>query len=321
MIRIFGAFAGGKYDTKIRLDDLARCLEQPGTTVWVDLDSPTTDEVDAVARILNFHPLAVEDCVHYVELPKIDEFEDHAFIVTHGLRLNDKGEVEKVELDCFLGRNFLVTSHLDPSRSVSSLRDRVERGPELLSRGADFLLHSILDVQVDNYMPLIDRFDGEVDRLEDEILERPRHDLLGEILQLRRQVVAIRRSLGPQREVLGRLARHDLPFVSPRCSIYFRDIYDHVVRVHEMLEGVRDLIGALMESYRSQISQRLNEAMHRLTTVSTIFLPMTFVASIYGMNFHHMPELDWRYGYPVALAIMAAIGVGFYSFFRMKRWI
>jgi len=321
MIRIYGAFAGGKSDVAIGLDDLARRIEQPGAVIWVVLDRPTTDEVDAVAAILHFHPLAVEDCIHYVELPKIDEFEDHAFIITHGLRLNDEGEVEKVELDCFLGRNFLVTSHLDPSRSVSALREKVERNPELLSRGADFILHALLDAQVDNYMPLIDRFDADVDRLEDEILERPRAELLGEILALRRQVISVRRSLGPQREVLGRLARHDLAFVSPRCSIYFRDVYDHVVRVHEMLEGVRDMVGALMESYRSTISQKLNEVIHRLTTISTIFLPMTFVASIFGMNFHHMPELAWAYGYPYALTLMFGIGTGFFFFFRAKRWI
>ena len=146
MIRIYGAFAGGRFDTDVHLDVLASSLEQPGAVVWVDLDMPSTDEVDAVARILHFHPLAVEDCVHYVELPKIDEFEDHAFVITHGLRLTDEGEIEKVELDCFLGRHFLVSSHLTPSRSVSAMRERIQKQPEILTRGADFLLHALLDM-------------------------------------------------------------------------------------------------------------------------------------------------------------------------------
>lgn len=323
MIRIYGSFTGGRHDLSISIDLLPALLKEPGGLFWVVLEKPAPEEVERVAKIFHFHPLAVEDCLHHVELPKIDEFEDHAFIITHGLKITDEGEgeVEKVELDCFIGKNFLVTSNLVPSRSIAATREKVERNPELMARGMDFLLHAILDLQVDNYMPLIDGFDREIDRLEEEVLEHPREALLGEILRLRRHVVNMRRSIGPQRDVIGRLARHDLDFVTPKCSIYFRDVYDHVVRVHEMLEGIRDVIGALTESYRSMISQRLNAVMHRLTTISTIFLPMTFVASIFGMNFEHMPETHWRYGYPYALALMGAIALGFYGYFRAKRWL
>jgi magnesium transporter len=321
MIRIYGSFAGARHDLNISVDLLPALLKEPGAILWIVLDHPTHDEVEKIAKIFHFHPLSVEDCMAFVELPKIDEFEDHAFIITHGLKINEDGDVEKVELDCFIGKNWLVTAHLVPSRSVTATREKVERQPELLSRGADFLLHSVLDLQVDNYMPLIDNFDREIDRLEEEVLEHPRQELLGEILNLRRQVAKVRRSIGPQRDVIGRLARHDLDFISPKASIYFRDIYDHVVRVHEMLEGIRDVIGGLTESYRGMISQRLNEVMQKLTTISTLFLPMTFIASIYGMNFHHMPELDRPWGYPLALGVMAMVGGGFFIYFKSKRWV
>ncbi len=330
MIRIYASLGNGTFDLDHDLEKLPATIKQKGALVWVLLDRPSADEIHRIGKIFGFHPLALEDCINVIELPKIDEFHDHAYIITHGLKINDQGEVEKVELDAFIGPNFLVTSNSSGSRSVALVKEKVERQPEQLARGMDFLYHSILDAQVDNYMPLVDFFDQEVDRLEETILEEGGgggRDTLAEILRLRRQVVAIRRSIGPQRDVIGRLARHDLPFVTDKCSIYFRDVYDHVVRVHEMLEGIRDVVNGLMDSYRSIISQRLNEVMQKLTLISTIFLPMTFVASIYGMNFNpdvsklNMPELNWFLGYPFALGIMTCVGLGFYLYFRAQKWV
>jgi magnesium transporter len=321
-IHIYGSFGGGnKTDLRIDLALVRPLLREEGTVIWIDLEFPTDEEIERVGKVMGFHPLAIEDATKYVELPKIDEFEDHAFLVTHGMRITDEGEVEKVEIDCFIGKNYLVTSHQRESRSLAAVREHVRRAPELLARGPDFLLHEVLDRQVDNYLPLLDGFDIELDRLEEEVLERFRPDILQDILKLRRQVIALRRSIGPQRDVIGRLARHDLPYISTKATIYFRDVYDHVVRTHEMLEGYRDLVAAVMESHRSMAAQRLNEVMQRLTAISTVFLPITFIAGVFGMNFRHMPELEWRWGYPAALGFMFAVGVGMYVFFRRKNWV
>jgi magnesium transporter len=326
LIQVY-ALQGGKYVPGFPLEQTPALVKEPGGAVWIVLDRPAAAEVEQIAKLFHLHPLEVEDCMQDVELPKLDEFEDHAYVITHGLRMDEHGEVHKVELDSFIGQSWLISSHLVESRSVRLMREKVERNPEILGRGVDFLLHAILDAQVDNFMPIVDRFDAEIDRLEEEILERPREALLGEILQLRRQIANMRRSMVPQRDVIGRLARHDLPYISGKCSIYFRDVYDHVVRVHEMLEALRDVVGGLTESYRSMISQRLNEVMQRLTLISTIFLPMTFIASIYGMNFHHessrfnMPELDWPLGYPFALLLMLTVGGGFFLYFKKQDWI
>lgn len=319
-IHVYGAFAGGKTDLSIDLELVKPLLERPGAVIWIDLELPTNDEIKRVGKLMGFHPLAIEDAVAYVELPKLDEYEDHAFIITHGIRLVN-GDVEKIEIDAFIGRNFLVTSHQRESRSLRAVREHIRRAPEVLARGADFLLHEVLDRQVDHYVAVLDTFDAELDRLEDEVLEHPRPALFEEILALRRQVIAFRRSIGPQRDVIGRLARHDVPWISAKASIYFRDVYDHVVRVHEMLEGYRDLVSAVMESYRSMAAQRLNEIMQRLTTISTVFLPMTVVTGIFGMNFVHMPELQWRFGYPYALALTAGVGFGVYLYFKYKKWV
>ena len=320
-IHVYGALEGGKTDLEVDLGRVKELLGRPETVIWVDLELPTNEEIERVGQLFGFHPLAIEDAIAYVELPKIDEFEDHAFLITHGMRLTPDGQVEKVEIDVFIGKNFLVTSHQRESRSIAAVREHMRRAPETLARGADFLLHEILDRQVDHYISLLDCFDEELDRLEDEVLTHPRQELLEQILLLRRHVIAFRRSIGPQRDVIGRLARHDLPYISPKASIYFRDIYDHVVRVHEMLEGYRDLVAGVMESYRSMVAQRLNEVMSRLTTISTIFLPMGVVAGVFGMNFQNMPELHWRYGYPYALVLMFGVAIAMYAYFRWKKWV
>jgi len=321
LIHIYGAFAGGRSDLQIQLDLVKPLLEVEGTTIWVDLEEPTDEEIERVGNYFGFHPLSIEDAIHYVELPKIDEFEDYVFIISHGMRFDEGGSLEKIELDSFIGRGYLVTSHQRPSRSVAAVREHVRRDPQILARGADFLLHEILDRQVDNLLPVLDGFDEEIDRIEELVFERPRPALLEDILALRRHVIALRRSIGPQRDVLGRLARRDLPFISVRASIYFRDVYDHVARVHQMLEEYRDITLGLLESYRSMGAQRLGEIMQRLTAISTVFLPITFIASIFGMNFDPFPGLKWAFGYLAAFALMAVTAVGFYAYFKWRQWI
>ncbi len=323
MISIRGYFGASKrYDGSISFDLLPPLLKVEGAVFWIDLAEPGIEaDIERVAKLFGYHPLTVEDCVRYVELPKIDQFEDYAFIITHGVRLGDDGEVQKNELDCFLGRNYLVSYHEHPSRSVSALVEKVDRNPEVLARGSDFLFHELLDVQVDNYMPILDGIDRELDRIEDEILRGRTESVLDELLTLRRTVLNLRRSIGPERDVVGRLARRDLPFVSERALVYFRDVYDHVARVHNMLETYRDVVAGVMDGYRSMVSQRLNEVMQRLTTLSLIFLPMTFVASVFGMNFHIPENTLWVYGYPIAVAVMAMVGFGFYLYFRSRKWI
>ncbi len=323
MIRSCGLIGGKELRVDIPRPELRALLKDRASPIWVDALEPTEAELAFLGETFGFHPLTLEDFARPVDLPKLDEFPNYIFLVTHGMRMDDAaGEMRKVELDSCLGPSFLVTNHLEPSRSVNAVWERVLKNPQVLARGSDFLMHAILDMQVDQFVPLLDELEDRMERVEEAALsEASGPAVLEDILTIRRQVLTLRRSIAPEREVFARICHRDIEFISARALVYFRDVQDNVNRTYQLVETYRDLVAGLMEAYRSTISTRMNSIMQRLTLISTIFLPMTFVASIYGMNFERMPEIGWRYGYPVALVIMVAIALGMLFFFRSKRWL
>ncbi len=229
--------------------------------------------------------------------------------------------METIELNCFLGDNYLVTSFMAPSLSpVDVVWKRCDRDERLVSHGSDFLLHAILDVLVDEYMPVLDQMDEEIEILEDQVIEKPQAPVLERILDLKHRIMNLRRIVSPQREVMNRLSRDDFPQIDQQSRIYYRDIYDHLVRIQDLSESIRDIISGSMDIYLSATSNRLNEVMKALTIVSTIFLPMSFVAGVYGMNFHYFPEITWKYGYAYVWAIFIIIPVGMLIFFKRRGW-
>ncbi len=297
-------------------------LKDDSESVWVDLEAPTAAETEILSTVFNFHPLSIEDCIAESHLPKLDDFEDYLFLVLHGARGGEApGSFATVELNFFLGRRFLVTFHSQMSRSINRVKERCQKNSLSFARGADFLLHEILDGMVDNYFPVLDAFDTEIDQLEQRAFTDPSKVTLDAIFALKRDVMQLRRVTSPQREILNRLSRDPFQAVSRRAAVYFRDVYDHIVRIADLAESYKDLTTALLEAHLSIVSNRLNEVMKVLTIFTTIMMPMTVITGIYGMNFKNIPEFDWRYGYFGVLGVMAAIAGGMLYLFRRKKWI
>jgi magnesium transporter len=229
--------------------------------------------------------------------------------------------VETTELAFFMGKNYVVTTHDVPMRSVSSMLELVRKDGRLMRRGADFLAHDIVDSLVDNIMPTIEGMDEKNDQLETEALHEPKRETLMSIMQLKRSILALTRVILPQREIVNRLSRGEYALISERAQIYYRNIYDHLVRIEMLTLGLRDMTESVLNTYLSSVSNRMNEVMKVLTLIATIFIPLTFIVGIYGMNFVNIPELEWRYGYFIILIVMAVIGISLVIYFKRKRWL
>jgi len=291
--------------------------------LWVDIEGATRDEGSILSDTFGFHHLAIDDCFNdHLDPAKIDDYGEYIFIIAQAIRYEESSEqLAAEELNLFLGPAYVVSFHKDALPSVLELRRRAMDGGPEFAHGADRLAHALLDGVVDDYQPVVEQLDDTLSRLEELVLAQEQASFLQEILLLKRNVQRLRRTIIPQRDVVNRIARGEFPaVVRPESHMYYRDIYDHVLRVEQLVESVRDLADGVLNTYLSAQNNRMNEVMKTLSVVASILLPLTFVASIYGMNFHNMPELDWRYGYFGALGFMAAIALGLIVFFRFRRW-
>ncbi|NJN95135.1 MAG: magnesium/cobalt transporter CorA [Anaerolineales bacterium] len=307
-------------------DQMAQALQDPEGLLWVSLEETNEAEVNAIlGDVFHFHPLTIEDCLSDgYQAPKVDIFNDYLFIIVHALLADfPLDQLDTMELNFFLGPNYLVTSYTCRQMSpIKAVWNRLERDARLLENGADFLCYTILDQLMDEYLPLLDSMDEEIDHLEDQVvLAKPERGLLQRILALKHSILTLRRIIAPQREVMNRLSRDDLPQIQDAHRIYYRDIYDHLVRIHDLSESIRDVATGTLDTYLSAASNRLNEVMKALTIVSTIFLPLSFVAGVYGMNFEFFPEIRWEYGYLYVWGVFMAIVAGMLWFFRRRGWI
>jgi len=313
----------GEFLEQLDTQQIKNSLATGEGLLWVDMEDVTNEDAELLSNVFGFHPLAVEDCVSKnIHPPKIDDFEDYLFVVVHGINYQIESEVvETTELAFFMGKNYVVTSHDVPMRSVSSMLDRVRKDDRLMRRGADFLAHDLIDTLVDNIMPTIEEMDEKNDNLEVEALHEPKRETLMSIMQLKRSILALTRVILPQREIVNRLSRGEYALISERAQIYYRNIYDHLVRIEMLTLGLRDMTESVLSTYLSAVSNRMNEVMKVLTLIATIFIPLTFIAGIYGMNFANMPELEWKYGYFIILIVMAVIGISLAVYFRRRRWL
>lgn len=313
-----------KIDESSTVADLPELLKDTNAVIWVDMEAPTEADERVLLDIFNFHPLTVEDCRENRHYPKVEEFDGYLYFIVHGVRADTSPErFNTIELDGFLGTNYVITYHHDMFRSINNVKQLLRTTPLACQRGTPFLLHQILDQVVDFYSPVLDDFDNRIDKLEDDIftLERPNKEILSEIMDLKRSVLRLRRISGKQMDILHRMSRGEFLLISDEMRPFYRDVCDHLVRVVDLAENYRDLISGSLEAYLSVVSNRLNEIMKVLTIFSAVMLPLTFIAGIYGMNFEHMPELHSRYGYYAAWALMIMVAVGMLLFFRRRGWI
>jgi len=304
--------------------DLPELLKDLSAVIWVDMERPTEADERVLLDVFHFHPLTVEDCRENRHYPKVEEFEGYLYFIVHGVTADISPErFNTIELDGFLGRNYVITYHHEMFRSINNVKQLLRTTPVACQRGTAFLLHQILDQVVDYYSPVLDDFDDRIDRLEDDIftLKRPNNTILAEIMDLKRSVLRLRRISGKQMDILHRMSRGEFALIPDEMRPFYRDVYDHLVRVVDLAESYRDLISGSLEAYLSVVSNRLNEIMKVLTIFSAVMLPLTFIAGVYGMNFENMPELHSRYGYYAVWAIMAAVAVGMLLFFKRRGWI
>jgi magnesium transporter len=294
-----------------------------GTLHWIDLEDPTIKESAILEDPFRFHPLAIEDCLAEVHHPKLDDYDAYIFLIVHGMRFDaPTDQFITRELDVFLGPNFLVTHHKGPMRSITAIRDQCSKDIEAaFPKGCDFLLHHILDQMFDHYFPSLDSLEDKIQLVQVEVFECPTKDTLDRIFTLRKDIMQLKKLCVPQREIVSRLARADVKVISPRATAYFRDIHDNLYRIVEAAASYNDMVQSTMDAYLSAVSNRLNETMKRLTVIGAIMAALTVITGVYGMNFEHMPELKWRFGYLFVWGLMGVASAGLYVFFKKKEWI
>ena len=290
---------------------------------WIDLEDPTVKEATLLEDPFHFHPLAIEDCLAEVHHPKVDDYEAYIFVIVHGMRFDAPTDSFITrELDVFLGKNYLITHHKGPMRSIGTLREQCSKNlVNSFPKGVDFLLHQILDLLFEHYFPNLDAIEDKVQLVQIEVFENPTRETLDRVFALKRDVLQLRRICAPQREIVNRLARAEFKVISPRAAVYFRDIYDNLYRIVEASFSYQDIVQSLLDAYLSAVSNRLNETMKRLTVIGAIMAALTVITGVYGMNFEVMPELKWRFGYAFVWGIMLAVSAGLYWFFKKKDWI
>jgi magnesium transporter len=307
-----------KLDDPDKISDL--CSEEPNI-VWVDVTDPTRQDFDELAKEFCFHPLSIEDCRHEHQRPKIEEYPGYYFIVLYEAELTPERNLEFRELAIFLGRNYLVTVHSRPIRAIETAERLWREWIDLAHRGPGLLAYLMIDAIVDDYLPLLDEISDRMDDLEDEIFEDFQSDTLQEVFRIKKQLLYLRRAVTPLRDVFNNLLRREQPIFSREISIYFQDVFDHLIRVSETIDTLREMLGSIMDAYLTVSGNRMSMVMKRLTSISAILMSMTLVAGIYGMNFNYMPELAWRYGYVGALVAMLVIGIALYLYFRKINWL
>lgn len=277
--------------------------------LWVDISETTDEDGRFLEQDLHLHHLAVEDCVSgNIHPPKIDNFDEYLFIVVHGINhAVESDTVETAELALFIGRNSIISNHKYPLYSISYVQETVEENDRLLRRGSDFLAHALIDTLIDNVMPTIDRMTDFAEEIEEEVIHHPQQNVLDAIMKLKRSALKVHRVMAPQRDVLNRLSRGEFPNIKKEAQIFFRDIYDHVVRIEDLNQTLLDRADNALATYLSSVANKQNETMRVLSIVATIFLPLTLLAGIYGMNFEYMPELKWHWGYFMVLGIIGFV--------------
>ncbi len=303
--------------------ELAQISE--GETLWVDIDGiQNIAAIEAVGKHFNLHSLVLEDILNTTKRPKFEDFGSYLFIILKVIHPEEGGRsYEQEQISLILGKNFVLSfQEIDHHDAFAGIRERISsaRG-RIRKMSADYLAYALIDSIVDSYFSVLEALGENLERLEELSIHHATAETLQEIHGAKHQTLLLRRAVWPVREIMNAMVREECPLLCKQTSVFLRDVYDHVVEVIDVLEADRDMAAGLMEIYLSGLSNRMNSVMMVLTVITTIFMPLTFIAGLYGMNFKHMSELEWVYGYPMALGVMLVIAVGMILFFRRRGWI
>ena len=322
MIRTLYRRGQGGISTDIPEGQWRSTLSDRRGLLWVDIQSEPAEHIEGLlASVFEFHPLAIDDALREVHVPKVDDWGEYVYCVAHGVVFDERDmQLTTLELDIFLGRNYLVTHHKEPVPAADRMWQASQRDARGLERGADFLAYHLLDVLVADYLPVVDQLDEAIDRIEDEVFDNPSQATLSRIFTLKRAVLRLRRILSPQREMINRLARDPYDVVDASERIYFRDVYDHMVRLVDLNDTLRDLVGGALDTYLSVSSNRINEIVKVLTVLTAVFLPLTFFSGFFGMNFSRLPfETTWLL--LLGTGLMVTVPLLLYRWFRRQGWV
>ncbi|HOX56383.1 MAG TPA: magnesium/cobalt transporter CorA [Candidatus Paceibacterota bacterium] len=331
MIRSLVFTTQGRLHSKdIEMFLMPTLLSDTNLFLWVDLEKATPEEIKYVLEdVFHFHPLSIEDCIAASPSPKVEEytpkegdwFTPYLFMVIHAVDYSRKdGVFATSELNFFLGKNFLVTYHDGPLRSVSHTEECAVKATKNIARAPDRVAHTLLDSIVDNYKPALDELSLEIAELEQQALQHPTQQVLNKILQVKKEVLHLRQIIGPQREVLARFARGEFKLIRAHLVPYYRDVYDALFHISELAQGYTDTLTNILQVYLNMSSNRTSEVVKLLTMITVITTPLMMVGTWYGMNFRHMPEVDWKYGYSVALGVTMVSTAATYWYFKRKKW-
>ena len=293
------------------------------SVVWINVSGVHNVEIlEAIGKQFVLHPLLLEDIANTDQRPKLDDYETYFFLVIKMMSLTDRKEIAVEQVSLVLGRNYVLSFQENGTDVFQPVRERLRGGKGRLRQSdADYLFYALVDAIVDQYFAVLEFMGEKIELLQQTVVADPKPETLNEIHGLKRQLLFVRRAVWPLRDVMNNLSRSDCPFLQEATKLFFRDVYDHVVQIVDTIETLREMVSASLDIYLSSVSYRLNAVMRVLTVITTIFMPLSFIASIYGMNFEHMPELKSTWGYPIVLVAMTVVGLGMLILFRNKRWL
>jgi len=313
---------GQRRDGATPVHEAMEACREPGAFTWIGLYEPTEEEFDSIRREFELHELAVEDAIHAHQRPKVELYDDMVFIVLKTARYVDPTEVIKLgEILIFLGHDYIITVRHGEASDLHPVRIELERQPDLLAHGPGAVLHAIVDRVVDDYGPAIAGLGEDIDEIENQVFSDERGNPAERIYRLKREVLAFTHAAGPLVDPVDRLARGHYEVIHPEVRAYFRDVNDHLLRAHEALENYRDLLTSVLSANLAQVTVRQNEDVRKISAIVAILAVPTMIAGIYGMNFEHMPELGWTFGYPLVIAVMATICFTLYRYFKRIGWL
>lgn len=304
------------------VEDLA-AYKETSTPCWISVHGLSQVAVlERLGQVFGLHPLVLEDIVNTDQRPKMEDYGDYLYIVLKLLSFNEKRqEIAGEQVSVILGEGYIISFHETAADSFAPLRERLRNGKgKSRKMGVDYIAYALADAVVDNYFVLLERIGERVDLIEEDLVINPQTQTMRAIHKLKREMIFLRRSVWPVREVISGLQRVESKLVQASTLIYLRDVYDHTIHAIDTIETLRDMLSGMVDIYLSSITNRMNEVIKVLTIITTLFIPPSLIAGIYGMNFHDMPELGWRWGYPLALATMVCMGVAMYLYFRHRKW-
>jgi magnesium transporter len=306
------------------IEECFNFMDNP-TVTWINIDGiHKIDIIERIGKHFNMHPLILEDIVNTDQRPKTEDYGNYLFVILKMLYLNgNKDEIESEQVSLIIGKNFVISFQEDKERDVfEQIRQRIRTGKgKIRKMGPDYLAYTLMDAIVDNYFVILETLSETIEELEEEVISNPSPKTSRSIHSLKSEMIFLRRCIWPLREVVRGLELDESVLIKEETKLFFRDVYDHTIQVIDNVETFRDVISGMVDVYLSSVSNKMNEIMKVLTIFSTIFIPLTFIVGVYGMNFKYLPELEWKYSYPVLWAIMLSIGIGMLIYFRKKKWI